>query len=745
MRHGLKVKLKLNLITRQFHSTAYQLTQVSEQNEPITIDFKNSTIITKTEEHPKRERGRIKPTELKRMRYSNPFFGYNSDRMNKEAYKLIVSEKRQKKSFSFTLDPSKTEQETVYLHDENETKTTTLKPPLLSGELHRVLYQPMTLHQLKDTRSNVYLFDPKLEKISPDYLEKKAFPEDSNPLFVTPHKDKSLMKVANENNKKYISSSSSMTSILSQMHFLLSNFRQLNIKDTPISNNFKQYRCNYTRSAKFPATVIMRKKDDRIRSIDSDRSFDKEIVLSILGHSLESFLTNDTNNKDYHDDFYHYSKIDDFIIRSQLDAFDPKLPGTGVFDLKTRAVSAIRHDLSYVEQNNNFTGYRIDKIHGQYESLEREFYELIRSTLLKYSLQSRIGKMDGIFVAYHNISKIFGFQYLPQEELDFIIHSKYNEKFANILNRRNDKVVESVGQKEYIVKHLLRDREIAEKVAETEFKLSLMLLKNVLKYVEDQIDRKVGKNKWNMCKIMMNTREQKIRLPNKEVVQYPILDIIAYPLPLDYKDDLVISTNIAKEDIEKSISKHWEGIQKQANDPQFKEHMVGLELRVFHKQRMVQKLKQSTKFSKETYWDTLEEKSLKVTKEQVHKSYYSKVPTFQTPNFFHPDDVGTWKIDALLTPSTKPDILSQLYLAYSGTKLDALKHQSLVEDIDQKVPEELATKRNSDNSTTNNSNKSNEKNKSTNNFKEILRAYGIKGSIAESKIDAKKTKRMWNT
>ena len=32
-------------------------------------------------------------------------------------------------------------------------------------------------------------------------------------------------------------------------------------------------------------------------------------------------------------------------MRSQLDCWDPRLPGSGYFDIKTRAVVAIRRDL----------------------------------------------------------------------------------------------------------------------------------------------------------------------------------------------------------------------------------------------------------------------------------------------------------------------------------------------------------------------------------------------------------------
>ena len=34
------------------------------------------------------------------------------------------------------------------------------------------------------------------------------------------------------------------------------------------------------------------------------------------------------------------------------------------------------------------------------------------------SFQARIGNMDGVFVAYHNTARMFGFQYIPLEEMD---------------------------------------------------------------------------------------------------------------------------------------------------------------------------------------------------------------------------------------------------------------------------------------------------------------------------------------
>jgi hypothetical protein len=40
------------------------------------------------------------------------------------------------------------------------------------------------------------------------------------------------------------------------------------------------------------------------------------------------------------------------------------------------------------------------------------------SVLILISFQARIGNMDGVLVAYHNTSRIFGFQYIPLAEMD---------------------------------------------------------------------------------------------------------------------------------------------------------------------------------------------------------------------------------------------------------------------------------------------------------------------------------------
>lgn len=112
---------------------------------------------------------------------------------------------------------------------------------------------------------------------------------------------------------------------------------------------------------------------------------------------------------------YRYSMSSKMVMRSQLDAVDPRLPGSGVFDIKTRAAMSVRYDSKNWVEN---AGYLIRRLHGVTESFEREYCDLIRAAFLKYSFQARIGAMDGVMVTYHNTARVFGFQYIPLEEME---------------------------------------------------------------------------------------------------------------------------------------------------------------------------------------------------------------------------------------------------------------------------------------------------------------------------------------
>jgi hypothetical protein len=148
-----------------------------------------------------------------------------------------------------------------------------------------------------------------------------------------------------------------------------------------------------------------------------------EKMLTLSPEQMEKYRKRNSHTLEPHErsqpDVYHYSRCGSILMRSQVDCNDARLPGTGVFDLKTRACVAVRMDLFNAEQA---AGYEIRHRVGRFNSFEREYYDMMRSTFLRYSLQVRIGRMDGIFVAYHNTKRIFGFQYISLEEMDAAIH-----------------------------------------------------------------------------------------------------------------------------------------------------------------------------------------------------------------------------------------------------------------------------------------------------------------------------------
>ncbi|PVI07578.1 Pet127-domain-containing protein, partial [Periconia macrospinosa] len=298
--------------------------------------------------------------------------------------------------------------------------------PMLSYGLDRVLFNP-GVYRLQDPRSRVYNFDPYLEKI----MKVNEFDFSALEEYKTSSQDPDLLAITERLGTKFTGSTSSMSGILQHFHYLLSSHRGLN--HDMLSRAFPKPSDKFSKITQAPNAVFLRWKNG-VYAIDADKAYDTPNIMSWLGNSLEKLLTVEK------DDFeryrksnpekapeelggrcFHYSSQGNFLMRSQLDAVDPRLPGSGVFDLKTRAVVSIRMDHQQYEKGS---GYQLRYDHGQWESFEREFYDMTRATMLKYSLQVRMGRMDGIFVAYHNIERIFGFQYLSLPDLDLVLHGQ---------------------------------------------------------------------------------------------------------------------------------------------------------------------------------------------------------------------------------------------------------------------------------------------------------------------------------
>lgn len=150
--------------------------------------------------------------------------------------------------------------------------------------------------------------------------------------------------------------------------------------------------------------------------------------------------------------------------------------------LKTRAVCAIRYDIAHT----NFypTNYEINRTYGPYESFERELFEMASIVMFKYSLQVRIGNMDGIFVAYHNVKNMLGFQYIPLSQMDSIFFGRVGKEDSK-LNKANADgeeqfraIVDDIGQ------HWQNKEEaLSTMMADYEFNVSLSMLQDLLNVI----------------------------------------------------------------------------------------------------------------------------------------------------------------------------------------------------------------------------------------------------------------------
>ncbi|KAJ1960188.1 hypothetical protein GGI12_003937 [Dipsacomyces acuminosporus] len=295
--------------------------------------------------------------------------------------------------------------------------------PKLAHGLERVLFSP-GVHCLQDPHSGVYNFDPYIRNIT----QPEDFDYDKLTPYITSSKDEALMRYARMRRRQFVGSTSSMTHVLSHLYFIISAWKQPNISSMSLA--FADMPNRFTRSMRYPASIALRYHDG-VYGIDADKSFDvQDSILSILGKSLEKLLTstpqefdmykkqNSWKVRDIPEENYHYVEVDDFVLRSQLDCRDDRLPRR-TFDLKTRGSLAIRMDMQNYEISK---GYQICNMKGLLESYEREYYDMIRSAFLKYNFQTRIGNMDGIFVAYHNTAKMFGFQYINRREMDRVLY-----------------------------------------------------------------------------------------------------------------------------------------------------------------------------------------------------------------------------------------------------------------------------------------------------------------------------------
>lgn len=295
----------------------------------------------------------------------------------------------------------------------------------LSNQLQRVLFSP-GVHYIRDPRTGVWNFPPELTKIpTPD-----EFNFDTLPDYVTASKDPELRELGQGEGIKYVGSTSTVTQSLSQIWFALNGGHGVDIDK--LTQPYAIHGNAYTAGAQLPASTVLWPQSNGRYAVDADKRFDTDNnILSQYGNILEKILTTDPSEwwrslkgapadavpqkKPTAREAYAYSRGGSVLMRSQIDCQDNRLPGSGTFDIKTRACLPIRHDRANWVAHSVFD---ISETLGDFATFERETFDLTRSGMLKYCFQARIGDMDGIFIAYHNTARCFGFEYMPRTELD---------------------------------------------------------------------------------------------------------------------------------------------------------------------------------------------------------------------------------------------------------------------------------------------------------------------------------------
>ncbi|CAN3474326.1 hypothetical protein DICA0_A09450 [Diutina catenulata] len=492
--------------------------------------------------------------------------------------------------------------------------------PQLHHRLDRALFSP-GIQWYQDPRTRIYNFPPALKQIP----RVETFDFGALDPFKPVSKDPRLAEAAAKSGAKFHSSTSSMTGVLTQFYYLLNNY---NPSHEP---RFGFPALSKTSRAR-PASIIVEWTGNGY-AVESDKSTGTTSILSAMGHCLEAFLTTPAPEFEERyiqepcekkekpatapDSAYNYSVYSQFMMRSQLDCYDDRLPGNGTFDLKTRVAVPYRLSPSRHDQDSP---YQIVKFQGDFESFEREYSDLIRSgAMLKYMFQARIGQMDGIYLAYHNLSRFFGFQYLPLSTLDSIFYSLSLPAGHSRLQAQWEAT------------------NIASYVAETQFKQSIKLWETLMAAAAAEMEK--GQS-YRMVLLTRPVRRGTITTSEMRVVVVPVTqnDITTLrKFPGRYKTSF--REKLSKKDYFANLSKHEDDLQRfnaglvgRAPVTEFRLEVVSQTLNNYK----VPGFKSAYPRSTDGEW-TLQYRLSKVappTAKGSYKDYKTNVATMMTKSFF---------------------------------------------------------------------------------------------------------------
>ncbi|PRP73467.1 hypothetical protein PROFUN_02476 [Planoprotostelium fungivorum] len=330
--------------------------------------------------------------------------------------------------------------------DNSVIKQEAIEPPVprqvarLAHNLEQVLHSP-GYHPIQDSTLHLEHFNPEFLRNIPESAD---IAWHSMVEYVAASQDKTLLTLAQENGVKYRGSTSSVSTIMTHFYMLASNSKPVHIDR--LSLDMQAQMDTFSFFTKRAGVVVLTRARD-LWNVDAAKDGDNmpNAYLMDLGKSMECMLTMEPEvfeanclkkckpKKNYKPEAYHYLKMGKFLLRAQLDCYSDSIPGPKkTFDLKTRATGAIRYNIL---RPLNHIHKRMEDIISTDQSVEKEFLDMTRSAFIKYNMQVRIGKMAGIFVAYHNTKEIFGFEYISQAEMDNCLYgsTEYGDYFFNLI------------------------------------------------------------------------------------------------------------------------------------------------------------------------------------------------------------------------------------------------------------------------------------------------------------------------
>ena len=307
------------------------------------------------------------------------------------------------------------------------------KIPRLTHNLDQIVEQP-GIYKIEDLKGS-------MPKPSFDFLKNIPQPHEMDfsqiPDYSPPSYDVNLREFARFSKSKYLMSTSTISSIISQVYYLFSVFQEADYEELPSYGKADMRR--YMNAQRKPSSSFLRcvDKENDIYALDSDSGVFPPYhkILMDMGNILEKVYTMEPEHFEgvfikgkqdlskyslVEEDYHRFLKInDDLCLRSQIDCQSTLPNGEKiVYEIKTRATAPQRYE---VTRYKDFMDYKVDPIIGFMNSFEREYYDLIRGAFMKYFFQLKIGGMDGALIGFHNTVSNFGFEYVKRSTIEKLI------------------------------------------------------------------------------------------------------------------------------------------------------------------------------------------------------------------------------------------------------------------------------------------------------------------------------------